>query len=68
MNNKMESVFNINPINCKIKNNSFIEIEIQFKTGTVGVKYTEHYTIDTLCGYKVKSQLNGKADSPKSLN
>eukprot|EP01083_Nonionella_stella_P089939 251242_1 len=69
--NDMESVFTISPTECRVEHNGFIEIEIQFKPRTVGVKYTEHCIIDTLCGYKVRFQINGKADSPKittSLN
>ena len=60
----MQSVFSIDPVHCRIDSHSFIEIEIEFKPRTVGVQYTQHCCIQTLCGYKVQFEIHGKADSP----
>merc|ERR1719295_195956 len=62
---EMQSVFSIDPVECRIDNHSFIEIEIEFKPRTVGVQYTQHCYIQTLCGYKVRFEIHGQADSPK---
>jgi len=61
----MQSVFSIDPVHCRIDSHSFIEIAIEFKPRTVGVQYTQHCCIRTECGYKVRFEIHGQADSPK---
>ena len=62
---KMQSVFKLDPMHCRIASNGSVEVVIEFRPRTVGVRYTQHCCIETRCGYKVRFEINGKADEPK---